>query len=74
MFKEKFYKYLTIILLRCDINFYFPAAIKELLSALLQWFFIGYWINTGCDFYHSPLFLPITFLLFTAMLLFDLHV
>jgi hypothetical protein len=28
--------------------------------ALIQWFFIGYWINTGFDFYLGPFFLPYT--------------
>jgi hypothetical protein len=26
-------------------------------SALYTRFFIGYWINTGCDFYHGPFFM-----------------
>jgi len=31
--------------------------------ALIHWFFIGYWINTGFDFYHGPFFLPISLVL-----------
>lgn len=47
LFKTILQNHFNIDFFQCNHNINQPRA-------LIHWFFIGYWINTGSDFYLSP--------------------